>query len=476
MKLNLIQEPNLEFGQSICICPRKGITEFDAYDIKFKNRKQQVQVGVIGSKENLDKFSKWIDICKSFITSKPNNKQPSLFTSFPGFNSSTGFHCELITDNEWSRTITKQEISKLIDIPNWDKRIEECVKLYLQHIEYLAIDKGVDLIVCIVPISLAKHIMKQTLQPVEELIDNEKSDEKYTETDFRRALKAKSMFVGKPIQLMLQDSLDAYRAKSGRQDDATKAWNFFTALYYKTNHIPWRLIRDNSRITSCFAGISFYKTRDRKSVHTSLAQLFDDLGNGVILRGSPVEISKEDRQPHLDENHAYSLIKGIIQEYTSIHHTNPARLVLHKTSNYNEEELSGFQKAIEELRVAYVDYITILDSNTRLFRNGMYPIQRGTHIEIDDSTHLLFTKGSIDYYQTYPGLYVPRPIEIRIVESEESAETICEEILSLTKMNWNNTQLDGKYPITIECARKVGLIMKYIPQGITPQSRYSFYM
>ena len=52
MKLNLIPEPNLEFGQSISICPRKGITEFDAYDIKFKNRKKQVEVGVIGSKEN----------------------------------------------------------------------------------------------------------------------------------------------------------------------------------------------------------------------------------------------------------------------------------------------------------------------------------------------------------------------------------------------------------------------------------------
>lgn len=211
-------------------------------------------------------------------------------------------------------------------------------------------------------------------------------------------------------------------------------------------------------------------------MHSSLAQLFDDLGNGVILRGSPVEISKEDRQPHLKSEQAKSLLLGVINEYVSIHKTNPARIVIHKTSNFSEEESFGFYNAIKELRVSYVDYITILDSDTKLFRNGLYPPQRGTHIELDEKTHLLFTKGSIEYYQTYPGLYVPRPIEIRIVESEESAETICQEILSLTKMNWNNTQIDGKYPITIDCARKVGLIMKYIPEGTKPQTKYSFYM
>lgn len=476
MKLNFIIEPNLEFGHSINICPRTGISEFEAYDIKLRNRRTELRVGVIGSKENLEKFFQWIQTCKNYIPSKPNNKQPRLFTSFCGFSNSTGFRCDLQCDQEWSRIITKQDIIKISEIKNWNDRISACVGLYIGHIQYLMIDKGVDVVTCIIPSSLGKYIMKQSLQPVEENIDIAQRDEQSIETDFRRMLKAKAMSVGKPIQLMLQDSLDAYKEKSSRQDDATKAWNFFTALYYKTNHIPWRLIRDNNKITTCFGGISFYKTRDKKSVHTSLAQLFDDLGNGVILRGSPVEISKEDRQPHLNRKQAYNLLINIVKEYSDIHKTNPARIVLHKTSNYNDEELGGFKDAVKELRISYVDFITILDSNTRLFRGGMYPPQRGVHIELDEQTHLLFTKGSIEYYQTYPGLYVPRPIEIRIVESEESATTICEEILSLTKMNWNNTQLDGKYPITIECARRVGLIMKYIPEKVIPQSRYSFYM
>jgi len=72
--------------------------------------------------------------------------------------------------------------------------------------------------------------------------------------------------------------------------------------------------------------------------------------------------------------------------------------------------------------------------------------------------------------------YVPQPLELRIVKSEESPSFIAEEILGLTKMNWNNTQFDGKYPVTLGCARKVGEIMKYMKDSDTPQVRYGYYM
>ena len=73
-------------------------------------------------------------------------------------------------------------------------------------------------------------------------------------------------------------------------------------------------------------------------------------------------------------------------------------------------------------------------------------------------------------------MYVPNPLEIRLYEHDSSLEDICEEILGLTKMNWNNTQLDGKQPITIGCARSVGEIMKYVDEGEKPQVSYSYYM
>jgi len=61
------------------------------------------------------------------------------------------------------------------------------------------------------------------------------------------------------------------------QGSATIAWNFFTALYYKTGGTPWALIRKNMAETTCFAGISFYKSRDKRTMQTSIAQIFNEM-------------------------------------------------------------------------------------------------------------------------------------------------------------------------------------------------------
>ena len=192
--------------------------------------------------------------------------------------------------------------------------------------------------------------------------------------------------------------------------------------------------------------------------------------------GTPVELNKDDRIPHLTETQSVDLLRRAISEYEIALETTPARLVIHKSSNYSPQEMSGFQAAIKEKRIGAADYITIMETGLRLVREGIYPPYRGTHIELDSITQLLYTRGAVKYYRTYPGRYVPQPLEIRIVSSDESPGQVCKEILGLTKLNWNHTQFDGKYPITIECARKVGQIMKYVKENEIPQVRYSFYM
>jgi len=263
----------------------------------------------------------------------------------------------------------------------------------------------------------------------------------------------------------------------GQQDDATKAWNFCTAIYYKASRtVPWRLPTNPNRPSVCYVGIGFYRSRDRRILHSSLAQVFDELGNSVILRGTPVGLDKQDRKPHLTMEQAHDLLMQALREYEIALNTPPGRLVVHKSSNYTEAELEGFRQAANEMRVRTMDFTSILDTNMRLIRDGSYPPYRGTGIKLDDNNHILYTRGSVEYYRTYTGMYPPQPLDVRVVDADESADTICAEILSLTKMNWNNTQFDGKYPITLACARKVGQIMKYLEAGDVPQISYSFYM
>jgi hypothetical protein len=50
----------------------------------------------------------------------------------------------------------------------------------------------------------------------------------------------------------------------------------------------------------------------------------------------------------------------------------------------------------------------------------------------------------VPFYGTYPGMYIPSPLSFRSVETESSPESLASDLLALTKMNWNQTQLDGK--------------------------------
>ena len=55
-------------------------------------------------------------------------------------------------------------------------------------------------------------------------------------------------------------------------------------------------------------------------------------------------------------------------------------------------------------------------------------------------------------------------------------EELLQEILALTKMNWNSTRFVNAEPITLSAARNVGAILKYVSNDTSIQARYSYYM
>ena len=306
------------------------------------------------------------------------------------------------------------------------------------------------------------------------------------ELDFHDLFKAKAMTLKKPTQIVLPMTYNASKkAKSSIrkqrnqpiQDEATRAWNLYTALYYKALGTPWRLVRDARVLTTCYVGVSFYQTLDRLKLLTSTAQIFNERGEGVILRGGQAELSKDDKQPYLLASDAAELLSNALALYRREHRTLPARVVLHKTSRFIPEELEGFQDALNKHGVDVGEFISFDHTGgTRLFRCGKYPPLRGTFMSLDDSTHVLYTRGSIDFFSTYPGMYVPRPLKFRCESVEETPKALAQEILALTKMNWNNTQFDRSAPITIRAARQVGRILKYIDKNDKLESHYRFYM
>jgi hypothetical protein len=110
------------------------------------------------------------------------------------------------------------------------------------------------------------------------------------------------------------------------------------------------------------------------------------------------------------------------------------------------------------------------------YRAGIYPPLRGTLVTLDDAEMILYTRGSVDFFETYPGKYMPVPLRLRCDDTEQTQTFLAREVLALTKMNWNNTQFDGAEPVTLRASRQCSRVLRYCSQRLLIEPRYSFYM
>ena len=109
--------------------------------------------------------------------------------------------------------------------------------------------------------------------------------------------------------------------------------------------------------------------------------------------------------------------------------------------------------------------------DTTLVRDGNYPMLRGSFVQ----NGLLFTRGNVPYYRTYPGLHVPQPTLLRPHSWDTPISKLASEVLALTKMNSNSTQFDQASPIPVRAAQQVGRVLEYVPFGQIEQPDYRFY-
>ena len=226
--------------------------------------------------------------------------------------------------------------------------------------------------------------------------------------NFHDMLKARVLQARQPIQIIRRSTWDETvppPAGHSRQDEASRAWNLHVALYYKADGAPWRLPRNPTDLTVCYIGVAFYRNSDNDSLDTSVAQVFNEHGDGVIVRGGPARVSRDDRQPHLNQDDAHALLLHALDTYHREHRTLPARVVLHKTSSFTAGEIEGFQAAADERRLDTLDMSWITSSEGGwLFRPGDAPPLRGTLLTFSDREIVLYTKGSVEFYSTYPGV------------------------------------------------------------------------
>lgn len=476
MKLDVRDEPLLEFaGNAQHVDPRHGIWDYGPIDAT-STALRTIRAGIVGTPASVQGLRAWLDRCRLPIAAK-DSRLGHLFVPFPGFDASAGFRSTLVWDSRLERHIRDRDIRRLADLKPPDA-VRAAVELYAAELELLDEEPGCNVVIIARPETLpeAAEAEVDPAAPWKKIPPEEPAD------DFRALLKAAAMRYSRPIQIIRRTTWDpGYTAPGGDkrrlQDEATRAWNLHTALYYKAGGVPWRLPRDPASLDNCYVGVTFYRSTDHQTLQTSVAQVFDQLGDGVIVRGAPARISRHDRQPHLTSADAQALLTDALRRYRSEHRHLPARVVLHKTSSYLPEEIAGFRAAADDADVDILEMLWLpADDPVRLFRSAAHPPLRGTLLSVDDQRHVLYTRGSVPFYGTYPGMYIPSPLPFRLVETESSPGYLADELLALTKMNWNQTQLDGRQPITIRTADRVGEILRHLGPHDRPQGRYAYYM
>jgi len=418
--------------------------------------------------------------------------------------------CELILGDTWHETVDSQELSRALAFPNFYERIKRTVDLYAKAVETLAgREPHPSMVLCCLPqdvidyctvratrggevrrVRLAaaeREAMKAARRGQQFLFREfaptlELEDAEPGHRNLRRGVKAKCMQFGIPTQIVWPATLDLSDPGVSPtvrhvQDPATRAWNLMTGLYHKGGGVPWRLAQTRSGV--CFVGVSFYKeTWDTSQrIRTAMAQLFTAAGDGYVLRGNSFEWdeSRPTRTPHLDRLSARDLMRDVLALYERQSRGSlPNRVVVHKTSRYWDEELAGFREGCQ--RVPHTDFVALGQRDIQLYRPGDYPAIRGTYVKFSETELLLYTTGYIPFLCTYPGARVPQPLGIIEHIGDSPWNVVLDEILALTKINWNSADFCCARPITVHFSRRVGDILAELPPGFSLRPEYRFYM
>jgi hypothetical protein len=490
-----IPEPHLEFaGHFLHVDKKTGLAEHGPYGRTDPAlHPQQIKIGIVGTRATVELCERWIDECRGSIeTDKTEQRPPAIATSdepfneedyvealvkgltpdFVGMNADTSFATALVSSERWHSTFTDREARLIADLQSEVQRVERATDLMTDHIERIATAAPApDVILVAMPQVLLEGSTTATLRDG-------------TFLNLRRALKARSMKWGVPIQLIREDTLIGKNA--GLQDKATRAWNFATGLYFKAGGVPWR--GHGLGADTCYIGITFYQTENaqgRPVMRSGVAQAFDYLGQGVVLRGEPFEwdVDEMGRTPHLMEKDANALIQKTLNAYQRISRLPPKRVVVHKSSRFwgsehgAYNELEGFYAGIEAVnRDASIDLVALDQTKIRLSRKGQYPPVRGTFAMIEGTYPLIYTHGFTPYFDTYLGVHVPEPWTILEKHGDSGFRELATEVLALTKMNVNNASFSDGVPITLAFSRMVSDVLKHVGPEMPVRAEYKFYM
>lgn len=371
------------------------------------------------------------------------------------------------------------------------RRIGELASHYVEKIEQYLVEneRPVTLWIVIVPDSLYTHakpqskpaspsIATESLSDLEWHLSGFNFDDEQTkeyarlrslfdyDKDFHHQLKVRLL----PKQILTQIIREATIRiptdkhekvqKAFESQETAKAWNLALAMYYKHGGMPWKL--GDIRPGVCYIGLTFKRDETNSDARHACcgAQMFLGSGQGMVFRGRPGPYYNGERNEfHLDADSAEELVTKVIESYKRENEGQPPKqLFIHGLTYFDNEEWSAFVKAAGK-NTQVVGVRIRPEPTFKLFRAKKFPVLRGTYYAYDPKKAYLWTKGFIPRIQSIMGLETPNPLSVEVVRGEESIDTICRDVMALTKLNYNACIFGDGKPITLKFADLVGDIL-----------------
>jgi hypothetical protein len=439
MKLRHIAEPPLQFGESLTYDvydPVYGLRRLGPFDWTRSRAFDSLSIVAIGPKAAQNTLAKfWQNTIEGveYLQGEP---------AFKGLK--TIYRLEDVTG------IAK---SNFADIEQFQGSTED---KYIAAIDYVADNYEFDLLLIVEP--------EERIYYLHDLL--------------KRTLIAREL----PSQYVELDTLD-----KSRQGSVLR--NFAVASYAKVGGIPWQL-KAPVITNSCVIGISFQILKTASSspgqrTIIGVAEMVDEFGSHLTMGVSTAEVADEDvRRFQREFNALYvpsdlmeQLIKGVLSRYG--HRPDlalPERLIIHKTTAFHEEEISGLQAGLEQLE-ADIEYALVHikeDTIHRVYRETDKKAVRGMLLTLrnDLPQAVLWTVGKVpcryrkkdgtwQYYEkSGTKIGTSDPIVVHLDKASRCPEfdvvKAASQVLALTKMRWNTVELSISLPASIYFARQVG--------------------
>jgi hypothetical protein len=421
--------------------PMRGLLQNRPYDFGLTERgfAPTVRVGVVAPTPEAAKLATYLARLHESV--RPNSKEEYLLP-YPGFAQTFGLPLDL----------PQRGHDGWVDLPETflEQATEEGAAMLGQLIR-----SGIDRLAA----TTAPHVVIVFIPA------RWKEWEKYAGFDLHDFVKAYCVQRGIATQFLREQTLM-------KKYQGEIVWWLALELYVKSMRTPWILEPSDGETAYVGLGFSFVSGSPReKQIVLGCSHLYSSTGEGMTYRLSKLDDPLiRNRNPYMRREDARRVAENARQLFYEQRNKLPSRIVFQKRTPFMPEERAGLLDGlqglddVEMLQITVEPALRYIASRMRSgkLQDDPFPVRRGAAVVLDKRRALVWVHGAAaglggkTYYQGKSR--IPAPLIITRHHGNAPFKTVADEILGLSKMDWNSFDLYSKHPATIESSNAIARI------------------